>query len=54
MKGSKTTTKELQARAERNGYKRGAHKEEDRIRDLNKHVDKTMSNHESILNRYVA
>jgi hypothetical protein len=32
---------ELLARAELNGYKRGAHREKDSSRDDNKHIDKS-------------
>jgi hypothetical protein len=41
MARKKVTPDELEARAEANGYQRGAHREEDSRRDGNKHEDKT-------------
>jgi hypothetical protein len=37
-----TAGDELNARAKANGYKRGAHREEDSRRDCNKHKDDTI------------
>jgi hypothetical protein len=53
MAKRKATAEELQARAECNGYKRGAHREEDSARDNGKHNHKTKTNQDSVLNRYV-
>jgi len=44
---------ELEARAESNGYKRGALREKDNIRDNGKHNKKTTRNQNSVLDRYV-
>jgi hypothetical protein len=44
MARKKATADELDARAEANGYQRGAHREEDSRRDGNKHEDKTNKN----------
>src|SRR5271155_1956913 len=41
MAKRKATTEELGARAETNGYKRGAHREKDSTRDNGKHNKKT-------------
>jgi hypothetical protein len=41
MKGRQTTAADLIAQAAANGYKLGAHKEQDEIRRLEKHVKKT-------------
>jgi hypothetical protein len=49
----KATAEELLARAESNGYKRGAHREEDSTRDNGKHNDKTKMNQDVVLDRYV-
>ena len=40
----KATVEEVEARAESNGYKRGAHREKDSARDNGKHNDKTKKN----------
>lgn len=44
---------ELLARAKANGYRTGAHKEKDEVRDLHKHIDKTKKDQDVALNRYV-
>ena len=44
---------DLLAQAEANGYKRGEHKEQDKVRDRHKHVDKTKKDQNAALNRYV-
>ena len=44
---------ELEARAEANGYQRGAHREEDSRRDGNKHEDKTKKNQDATLGHYI-
>ena len=43
----------LLAQAEANGYRKGKHKEQDKVRDRHKHVEKTKKDHEAALNRYV-
>jgi len=43
----------LRARAEANGYKRGAHVEKDQVKNQNKHNSKTKRNHDNTLRRYV-
>jgi hypothetical protein len=53
MAKRKATAEELLVRAESNGYKRGAHREEDSARDNGKHNDKTKMNQNSVLDRYV-
>jgi hypothetical protein len=47
------TAEELEAQAESNGYKRGAHREKDSARDDGKHNDKTKRNQNVVLDRYV-
>jgi hypothetical protein len=49
----KATAEELEARAESNGYRRGAYREEDNTRDDGKYDKKAKRNQASILNRYV-
>jgi hypothetical protein len=49
----KATAEKLEARAESNGYKRGAHREKDSTRDNGKHNKKTKRNQNSVLDRYV-
>jgi hypothetical protein len=44
---------DLLAQAEANGYKRGEHKEQDKVRDRHKHVDKTKKDQNAALNRFV-
>lgn len=44
---------ELRAWAELNGYKRGAHREQDSTRDIMKHNDDTKKQQKRTLNRYV-
>jgi hypothetical protein len=44
MAKRKATAEELEARAESNGYKRGAHREKDSTRDNGKHNKKTKRN----------
>ena len=53
MVRKKATLDELEARAEANGYQRGAHREEDSRRDGNKHEDKTKKNQDATLGHYV-
>jgi hypothetical protein len=53
MARKKATPDELDARAEVNGYKWGAHREEDSRRDVNKHVDKTKKDQDATLDHYV-
>src|SRR5271155_1184934 len=54
MAKRKATAEELGARAESNGYKRGAHQEKDGTRDNRKHNKKTKRNQNSVLDRYVS
>jgi hypothetical protein len=51
--GRKQTAEELNARAKANGYKKGAHREEDSRRDRNKHMDDTLKDQDGALDRYV-
>jgi hypothetical protein len=51
--GRKQTADELSARAKANGYKRGAHREEDSRRDRNKHKDDTIKDQDGALDLYV-
>ena len=44
---------QLLARANANGYKRGAHKEQDQIRGKEKHIAKTKKDQDATLKRYV-
>jgi hypothetical protein len=44
MAKRKATAEELEAQAESNGYKRGAHREKDSTRDNGKHNKKTRRN----------
>jgi hypothetical protein len=53
MKSRKSTTDELIAQAAANGYKRGAHKEDDEIRHREKHVKKMMRDQDATLRRCV-
>ena len=53
MGGRNATTDELWARAEANGYKRGAHTEVDKVRDAEKYVSKTKKDHDRTLHRYI-
>jgi hypothetical protein len=53
MAKRKATAEELLARAESNGYKRGAHREEDSTRGNRKHNDKTKGYQNSVLDRYM-
>jgi hypothetical protein len=48
MAKRKVTAEELEARAESNGYRRGAHREKDSVRNDGKHNDKAKK-----LDRYV-
>jgi hypothetical protein len=43
----------LLARAEANGYQRGAHREADEVRGREKHVSKTKKDQDGTLRRYV-
>ena len=51
MAKRKATAEELDARAESNGYRRGAHQEEDSTRDNGKHNKKIKRNQNSVLDR---
>jgi hypothetical protein len=53
MAKRKATAEELEARAESNGYRRGAHREKDGARDDGKHNKKTKRNQNGVLDRYV-
>jgi hypothetical protein len=53
MAKRKVTAEELEARAESNGYRRGAHREKDSARDDGKHNDKTKMNQNMVLDRYI-
>lgn len=53
MAKRKVTAEELLARAESNGYKRGAYREKDSTRDENRHQDKTKKDQNAALDRYV-
>lgn len=44
---------DLLAQAEANGYKKGKHQEQDKVRNRHKHVEKTKKDHAAALNRYV-
>ena len=48
-----TTAARLLAWAEANTYKRGVHREQDKVKDDRKHNDKTKQNHNCTLRRYV-
>ncbi|KAI9770979.1 MAG: hypothetical protein M1840_002683 [Geoglossum simile] len=52
MARKKTTLQERQARAAANGYKRGAHREKDSIKDENKHTADTIELQERALTLY--
>ncbi|KIW11740.1 hypothetical protein PV08_09012 [Exophiala spinifera] len=52
MGRQKATTDELWARAEANGYKRGAHDETDKVRDAEKYVSKTEKDQDRTLHRW--
>ena len=54
MAKRKAMAEELLARAEPNGCKTGAYREEDNSRDNEKHTDKTMRNQNAALDRYVS
>jgi hypothetical protein len=49
----KVTAEELEARAESNGYRRGAHREKDSARNDGKYNDKTKMNQNVVLDRYI-
>jgi hypothetical protein len=53
MAKKKVTGDEPSARAKENGYQRGAHRDEDSLRDQNKHVDKVKRDQNAALDRYV-
>lgn len=50
---TKTTFEELKARAEAKAYRRGAHKEEDKLRNRHQHVERVKRDHNWVLDRYV-
>jgi hypothetical protein len=52
-KAAEATAEELRARAEANGYKREAHREQDSTRDNMKHNDDTKKKQKRMLNRYI-
>ena len=54
MAKRKATTEELGARAESNGYKRGAHREKDSTGDNGKHNKKTKRSQNSVLDRFMS
>ena len=49
----KRPLQELEARAEANGYERGAHREEDSRRDVNRHEEKAEKNQDATLGHYM-
>jgi hypothetical protein len=53
MKGRQVTAAGLIAQAAANGYKRGAHKEQDKTLHREKHVKKTRRHQDATLKRYV-
>ena len=53
MARKKVTAEELLSQARSNGYKRGAHREEDCKRDQSKHIEATKKDQDSALDRYV-
>lgn len=53
MGPEKDITDELWARAEANGYQRGAHTEVDKIRDAEKYISKTKKDQDRTLQRYL-
>jgi hypothetical protein len=53
MAKRKVMVEELEARAESNGYRRGVHREKDSARNDGKHNDKTKTNQNVVLDRYV-
>jgi len=53
MAKQKITGEELGARAKAKGYQKGAHRDNDSLRDRKKHIDKTMQNQDGSLDRYV-
>ena len=53
MARKETTAEELLAWANDNGYQQGAHQERDKIRDSNKHVEKTKRDQDRFLTVYV-
>ncbi|KAH0543790.1 hypothetical protein FGG08_001972 [Glutinoglossum americanum] len=53
MARKEATAEELLARAEANGYERGAHREKDSVRDANRHIEKTKKNQDGFLCLYV-
>lgn len=52
-RGVTTDKDELWARAEANGYKRGAHNETNKVRGMGKHVTKTKQDQDRTLGRYI-
>jgi hypothetical protein len=53
MAKREATAKELEACAESNGHRRGAHREKDSARDDGKHNKKTKRNQNGVLDRHV-
>ena len=49
----RATADELLARAEANGYREGEHREEDVVCHHHKHVEKTLRDQDTSLDRYV-
>jgi hypothetical protein len=53
MKGRKSTADDLIAETAANGYRRGAHKEHDKIHHRERHVKKIRSDQDATLRRYI-
>jgi len=53
MPRKEATAEELLDWAITNGYQCGAHREKDKIRDDNKHVEKTKKDQDRFLNLYI-
>jgi len=53
MPRRQATAAGLAALAEKNGYRKGIHKEQDQVKDERRHNDTTKQNHDGTLNRYV-
>ena len=47
------TTRDLLAQVEPNRYRRGKHREQEKVRDHHKHINKTKRDYDALLNRYV-
>lgn len=53
MPRRQATAAGLLALAEKNGYRKGTHTEQDQVKDERRHNAKTKQNHDGTLNRYV-